>query len=377
MIAFDVVVHEAWRSTDEQLLNGFFDELRSRGSLPIEVLSLTVFVHAPNAAAHEARCSHWEDLVRTAFQGAPPPLTITAQAPEHGMLIEAKVLRTRGVRVTRRRHEACTYTLVTGYGTRQVHAAVRCAFGSARDTERRSHGAFARMRSILNHEAMDFGDVVRQWNTIENLLGTHSEITRVHQVYQDFNEARALAYALDGHAAGYPAATGIGQRFGGVAIECLAFTSRDPVLVEPIANPSQRDAHHYSSHVLVGTKPTGVTTRSRPLFERAKRVATAREETTFVSGTAAILGERSIAPGNVVAQTHLTLHHIARLILGRRLSCLRAYVKRRDDLARVRAICEHAYPGVPAVYVQADVCRPELLVEIEGAVLAVPCGGTR
>jgi hypothetical protein len=44
----------------------------------------------------------------------------------------------------------------------------------------------------------------------------------------------------------------------------------------------------------------------------------------------------------------------------------RVYVKRPEDYARVRAVCEQRLGTVPATYVVADVCRPDLLVEIEG-----------
>jgi hypothetical protein len=36
------------------------------------------------------------------------------------------------------------------------------------------------------------------------------------------------------------------------------------------------------------------------------------------------------------------------------------------SLRRVRRVCEERLPGVPITYVVADVCRTNLLVEIEG-----------
>ena len=54
------------------------------------------------------------------------------------------------------------------------------------------------------------------------------------------------------------------------------------------------------------------------------------------------------------------------------LSYLRAYVKRTADIPRVRRICERAFGPVPALYVRADICRPELLVELEGVKLIEP-----
>jgi hypothetical protein len=45
---------------------------------------------------------------------------------------------------------------------------------------------------------------------------------------------------------------------------------------------------------------------------------------------------------------------------------IRVYLKRPEDLVKCRAICERRFGPVPAVYAVADICRPELLVEIEG-----------
>ena len=83
----------------------------------------------------------------------------------------------------------------------------------------------------------------------------------------------------------------------------------------------------------------------------------------------------------MAAQTHETLDNIAALIseenlcrhglpgLGTSLDGLglvRVYIKRQADYARTRAVCEKRLGALPAIYAVADVCRPELLVEIEG-----------
>ena len=48
------------------------------------------------------------------------------------------------------------------------------------------------------------------------------------------------------------------------------------------------------------------------------------------------------------------------------LANIRVYLKRPGDLTRCQAICERRFGAVPAIYAVADICRPELLVEIEG-----------
>ena len=80
----------------------------------------------------------------------------------------------------------------------------------------------------------------------------------------------------------------------------------------------------------------------------------------YVSGTAAIRGEESFAEADVVLQTEVTIENIAYLTAQVSDCCLvravRGYVKR---------VMRMVYPEADLLFVQADVCRSELLVEIE------------
>jgi enamine deaminase RidA (YjgF/YER057c/UK114 family) len=103
--------------------------------------------------------------------------------------------------------------------------------------------------------------------------------------------------------------------------------------------------------------------------------------TTWISGTASILNCETVHPGDVEKQTEQTIDNIQKLIsrenferhgvpgAGFQLSDLakiRVYVKRSEDYETCRAICERRFGPLPTIYAQADVCRPDLLVEIEG-----------
>ena len=48
------------------------------------------------------------------------------------------------------------------------------------------------------------------------------------------------------------------------------------------------------------------------------------------------------------------------------LAKVRVYIKRPADFPKCKAVCEELLGGTPAIYALGDVCRPELLVEIEG-----------
>src|SRR5205814_156220 len=102
---------------------------------------------------------------------------------------------------------------------------------------------------------------------------------------------------------------------------------------------------------------------------------------TWVSGTASVVNSQSCHPGDIEKQTEQAITNIERLIAPenfafhgikgagatlRDLAKIRVYLKRLSDFERCKAICERRLGSVPAIYAVADICRPELLVEIEG-----------
>jgi enamine deaminase RidA (YjgF/YER057c/UK114 family) len=118
-----------------------------------------------------------------------------------------------------------------------------------------------------------------------------------------------------------------------------------------------------------------------PKFSRAMAVLGPEAVATLVSGTASIVNSETKFVGDVEGQTHQTLDNIAALIARenfarhgaagagatlRDLVLARVYVKHQRDYQKVRAICKARLGELPVTYAVADVCRPDLLVEIEG-----------
>ncbi|MHC4133427.1 MAG: chorismate transformation enzyme, FkbO/Hyg5 family [Planctomycetota bacterium] len=381
MIPFEVIVllpapevapsHQARES-----LLALSSRLEESGRQGRHVLALTFFVDATDPAGYGLQREDLSMLLPEFFDGPPPPWSVVAQAPEgrRRVALEAAVLASPAadVSVARPTCQGLSYTIVTGPttgGVRQLHGAGIASDTGLDDTAARARDAFTKMEAILRDAGLTFDHVVRQWNYIEGLLDIQAAGCGRHQGYQAFNDVRTLAYETSEFPAGYPAATGIGQAAGGVVLEFLACDAPEDVSVVPFSNPRQVDAHRYSAGQLVGESLEDLPRKSTPKFERAKLVARGEEKVTFVSGTAAIVGERSVAPGDVAAQTRTTIDNIAALIGDRRLSRLRAYVKRAEDVAKVRTICEATFGPIPALYVRADICRDDLLVELEGALV--------
>jgi chorismate lyase/3-hydroxybenzoate synthase len=138
-------------------------------------------------------------------------------------------------------------------------------------------------------------------------------------------------------------------------------------------NPRQLSAYTY---------PSQYGPRS-PSFARATLKRVGEHETFFISGTASIVGHESLHPGDVRAQAEEALRNIEALIESTRrdeaarfqgmrdLDNLKVYLRRAADLPLVReVIAQRLEPGAHVLYLQGDICRRELLVEIEATLYA-------
>lgn len=225
---------------------------------------------------------------------------------------------------------------------------------------------FKGIEKMLQANGFKPSDIYRQWNYIQGI----TMLNDGSQNYQEFNDARSIFYNKCEWKNGYPAATGIGADAGGVVVELCAIKECG-VTNAPIDNPLQISAHNYSQKVLDGKVMEDLQERTTPKFERARLLGS----TVFISGTAAIKGEISNFSDNAVEQAAETMEIMDRLVSkenipaennGSEYDILRIYVKRREDIAPVAAYVAEHYPTAARHCLVADVCRPELLVEIEG-----------
>lgn len=143
-----------------------------------------------------------------------------------------------------------------------------------------------------------------------------------------------------------------------------------------IENPRQISAYQY---------PRQYGPRS-PTFSRASLIQLGSDEVLFLSGTASIVGHKTLHIGDVVAQTHETIENIKAVLAEANsqrketkfeLSTLyyTVYLRHKEDLDAVRNELELCIgKDLQAVYLQAEVCRQDLLVEIEataGHIMAI------
>ncbi len=229
---------------------------------------------------------------------------------------------------------------------------------------------FNNIQQILFKESMPVGNIVRQWNYIGHITAVENG----KQNYQEFNNERARFYNQTTWKNGFPAATGISMDIDAIMVSLMAVKFHNQTSVLPLNNSMQLPAHNYSQSVLGISEE-----KETPKFERAKLMVNGKSACCFISGTAAILGEKSINDDCAKVQASQTISLIRHLISVEnrkengidfsgelKLVHLRVYVKNTADFKNVRQVVESELPGVNAFYVCAPVCRDELLVEIEG-----------
>jgi enamine deaminase RidA (YjgF/YER057c/UK114 family) len=204
--------------------------------------------------------------------------------------------------------------------------------------------------------------LIRIWNYLPEINRQADGDER----YRLFNSARQLAFRNSGQATvgTVPAACALGSPAGSpISIYFLA--AREPPTM--IENPRQTSAYHYPPKF----------GRHSPIFSRACVLNASAGTSLFVSGTASIVGHETIHQGDVGAQTRETMANInalldeANRVVGQRRYSLaglkfKVYVRRPTDLGAIEGVLSRSLrPSTPIVYLQADVCREDLLVEIE------------
>ncbi len=345
------------------------------------VTQQTFFISAKSREEYDKRSLLIMEKVSKCCGEMIPATSIVAQSPARGSEIVLELICTRaskGKEIIYKSAGALSYTLVNHGNFKVVHATG--LMGGAGDSIQESaEKAFESAVDILKREGLSISHIIRQWNYVEDIAHLEDP-ARATQNYQVFNDVRAKYYDPEAFPMGYPAATGIGMTTGGVIIGFIAVSDSDRVEVKPIRNPRQIDAHQYSKQVLVG-KVTGIMgEKCTPKFERGKMVVLDGACNMYVSGTASIVGELTLHPDDVEKQTITTIENIFELFsrenqreLGVKFdvrtiefSHLRIYVKHQEDFPKVEAVCKSMLNSKSFLFLESDICREDLLVEIEG-----------
>ena len=206
------------------------------------------------------------------------------------------------------------------------------------------------LQAVLARGGFDLADTVRTWFFLENILAW----------YDEFNHARTKIYSGVKFCTGsLPASTGVGAKNpAGTALALAAWAFRPlekSARAEEIASPLQCPAPAYGSS-----------------FSRALEISSDASRRLFISGTASIApGGKTLWVGDTRKQIELSMDVVEAILRSRGFTLA--------DLTRATAYFRHATDAgifsewlaanrleqMPVVSAQCDVCRDDLLFELE------------
>lgn len=205
--------------------------------------------------------------------------------------------------------------------------------------------------------------ILRIWQYLPHITAPQGRENR----YQRYCAGRLIAFARAGYSPRvFPAACLLGNQDDQLLLYAL-LSARPGVQVE---NPRQVSAFHYPR----------IYGRVAPSFSRALALPDTEHSRLYISGTASVVGHAS-RHTNLEGQIEETLANLELLLESAIPHCPRAaqglaaiiplkiYLRHREDYPQARAHLAGRLPaGHPVIYLRADACRENLLVEMEGEI---------
>ncbi len=216
--------------------------------------------------------------------------------------------------------------------------------------EEQARAVFEKMEALLRQADMEFADIARTWIYLNDLL----------EWYDEFNVVRSRFFKERGtFEKMVPASTGIGA--GSAAGEAMVSAllavkpKHDGVKILAVPSPLQCPALDYESS-----------------FARAVEIDQPGSRLLTISGTASIEpGGKTAHVGDCEKQIELTMEVVHAILKSRNMdwadtSRAIAYFKDIAEAPLLEKYCtEHHLPELPVAISHADICRHDLLFEIE------------
>jgi len=206
------------------------------------------------------------------------------------------------------------------------------------------------LERALSQGGFAMGDTVRTWFYLDDLLSW----------YGDFNATRNRFYSgVKFRTGSLPVSTGVaGRNPAGAALVLGAWAiqpAKPATRIEEVASPLQCPAPAYGS-----------------AFSRAMEIASPAGRRMLISGTASIAPDgKTLWPGEVRKQVAVTMEVVEAILRSRgykmsNLTRATAYFKHRGDAPVFMKWCaENGLESLPVVPVHCDICRDDLLFELE------------
>lgn len=229
--------------------------------------------------------------------------------------------------------------------------------------EESSRAQFAALLGLVAERG--FPHLLRVWNYLPRINDGEGDFER----YRRFNSGRARAFV---------------DRFGGTGVESRfsassAVGTPGDLLGTAFLATRGTAVHLQNRRQLAASRYPRRYGPRAPSFSRATLATGYAGGALFVSGTASIVGHETVHAGSLAAQVDETLRNLD-AVIGEARRCaawdvpalsefgqVKVYLRHAAHLDAARARLASALPrGAATIFLEADLCRADLLVEIEG-----------
>jgi enamine deaminase RidA (YjgF/YER057c/UK114 family) len=226
--------------------------------------------------------------------------------------------------------------------------------GGSNGFRQQSDRMFRIARDTLAEHGASFRDVLRTWIYLADVAADYAELNSSRNTFFAEEKVKRL-----------PASTAIGGTVHPASARCAvdvyALLNPDSSGIDVMTTPTLNEAIEYGS-----------------AFSRGMRMTLSESTYLFLSATPSIdeKGE-TVHTGNVRAQIERMLLNVQELLAAQGatwsdLTHAVTYLKSPDDLELCEELCaQRGISNVPHTIVQASICRPDLLCEME-AVAVIP-----
>jgi len=242
------------------------------------------------------------------------------------------------------------------------------------DTAAATRWAYA---EVLNHLATsNHKNLLKIWHYLPGINVGEGD----RENYRQFCVGRAQALREHGITSTMPAATAIGipldagllsadvarsaaDQQAGADQQAVFYWLSGTMSPDNVENPRQVSAWHYPPQYGPAS----------PMFSRASVLHLDAQRLLLISGTASVTGHATAYPSDCAAQTEEMLENLRSLVVAADMSyapekmLLRVYLRHPADWPQVLASMQQAgfYAG-QLVPLHGDICRGDLLVELDG-----------
>lgn len=220
------------------------------------------------------------------------------------------------------------------------------------DIEEVSDAAYSELLEFI--KSSEHKHPIRFWNYMPAINQGAGDL----ESYKKFCTGRLNGFnKSDYQDADFPAASAVGHYDDGLLVYAIA--SKVP------------GVHHHNSMQVNAYEYPRQYGKSSPSFARATSIKDEQGDTLyFISGTASILGHETVHKDCLIGQIETTEKNIIHLLelvdkTKSDVQTMKVYIRHPEDFLRSQELLDKIFPECSKVYLHADICRSDLLIEIE------------